>query len=567
MKTRLLRERRTSNLPVDFDPWAAVSYEDLPKALVEAFGNRHWDIVGEQLRQLMDGVTTDGPYGRQLVQLVRSLPLGVDPLFDRYRAVTAIDYGDWEDLQRCLELSPLEAVELEGIRDIWLAPITQRTAPAAVAEHQRALFNIHELQLNRDARRHRHFMQRMFGTRFADVTLRRPDMPTTRHLLYRRLQDAVILSAAESSGGRLPVALALAREGQRLGEKEEQLRIVAHDLELLIRHAMGQRDSSRLEWPLRLASRVGFTPLGAWETLSHLLPLIAAHGGELFEWSAASLERISLRMGSPRAELQACAWRVAAELSTGRGPDGTGLNALLVEAKLAFAGLRVLPQFLDGYARRRYSSFAEALELGRRTGNVWAQLSALSWMTAMNPTEWTSRYLLRLLEVTGWRRLVLVPPEIAGEAALGLMASGLRGGSIVELALSSGRPNVMVEVAARHLEDAHTPLAAQNVAVQALGRVGTTRAREILANLSHRKDQIGVAARAVLTKPASGTVLSEREVEVLQFAAKGMTNKEIGAQLCLSEHTIARHIANARSKLGASNRAEAVSRLSELARS
>jgi DNA-binding CsgD family transcriptional regulator len=36
-----------------------------------------------------------------------------------------------------------------------------------------------------------------------------------------------------------------------------------------------------------------------------------------------------------------------------------------------------------------------------------------------------------------------------------------------------------------------------------------------------------------------------------------MTNRQIGEKLFLSPHTVARHLANARGKLGAANRAEA----------
>ncbi|TMC37173.1 MAG: helix-turn-helix transcriptional regulator, partial [Chloroflexi bacterium] len=92
-------------------------------------------------------------------------------------------------------------------------------------------------------------------------------------------------------------------------------------------------------------------------------------------------------------------------------------------------------------------------------------------------------------------------------------------------------------------------------AVNALGRVGTTHAREILSRLAQRRDEVGKAAANTNEGPAYG--LSEREIEVLSLAADGLTNKQIGEKLFLSPHTIARHVANARAKLGASNRAEA----------
>jgi DNA-binding CsgD family transcriptional regulator/tetratricopeptide (TPR) repeat protein len=49
--------------------------------------------------------------------------------------------------------------------------------------------------------------------------------------------------------------------------------------------------------------------------------------------------------------------------------------------------------------------------------------------------------------------------------------------------------------------------------------------------------------------------LTLREVEVLRLIAAGQTNKEIGATLVISEHTVARHVQNMLTKLGCSSRA------------
>lgn len=68
-----------------------------------------------------------------------------------------------------------------------------------------------------------------------------------------------------------------------------------------------------------------------------------------------------------------------------------------------------------------------------------------------------------------------------------------------------------------------------------------------------------------LTKPQvdqSGLIepLSEREIEVLQLIAKGLTNQEISNKLFLSMHTVKTHTRNIYSKLGAHHRAEAVAK-------
>lgn len=53
--------------------------------------------------------------------------------------------------------------------------------------------------------------------------------------------------------------------------------------------------------------------------------------------------------------------------------------------------------------------------------------------------------------------------------------------------------------------------------------------------------------------------LTERELEVLNLLAQGMPNKEIAAQLIISERTAKFHVSSIMGKLGATNRTEAVS--------
>jgi DNA-binding NarL/FixJ family response regulator len=52
--------------------------------------------------------------------------------------------------------------------------------------------------------------------------------------------------------------------------------------------------------------------------------------------------------------------------------------------------------------------------------------------------------------------------------------------------------------------------------------------------------------------------LSPREIEVLQLASRGLSNKEIGAQLGVVEGTVKIHVANIFGKLDVSDRSEAV---------
>jgi DNA-binding CsgD family transcriptional regulator len=66
-----------------------------------------------------------------------------------------------------------------------------------------------------------------------------------------------------------------------------------------------------------------------------------------------------------------------------------------------------------------------------------------------------------------------------------------------------------------------------------------------------------VVARGI--PPAQeGRPLSEREVACLQFAAHGMTSKDIGLKLGIKQRTANFHFANIISKLGVLNRHEAI---------
>ena len=541
-------------LPELPDVWAPVGLADLPEGLVTAFRARDWRSVKQELSTVMDGSITDGAYGRELLQLVLALPANLDPVLDRYRAAAMVDHGDWDGLRITLPSQTVELLPGAGIREILTANVDRMSLPAGKELQLRGVFEIYEYQARRSMGAIRHWAQRIAGV-YPESMWSRQDIALGRHLRYRQLHDTLLLAIGESQAGCLPVASALATEASRLGDEREPLRAVASDLGGLVQLGLGEQNDFELAIPARICEPTGPSPMGAWEMLFYVTPLLALRDDESLGWSARLSGYIAARLAAPRWQLQADSWRVAADLRAGAAGNKTELAGLVARARRATPGLKALPIFLSGYAERRYDAFEDAERLARQSGNVWLQISALAWMASLDPRPSVGRRLRRLLELTGWRRLVLVPTEIAADAALGMTSLGERSEAILEFALTADRPNVTTELVTRYIDDATTAAETRIAAVNALGHVGTTHAREILRRLGLRRDEVGRAAARVADKPGVG--LSEREIEVLSLAGDGMTNKQIADKLFLSPHTVARHLSNARGKLGASNRAEA----------
>ncbi|MGH3442261.1 MAG: helix-turn-helix domain-containing protein, partial [Nitriliruptorales bacterium] len=73
-----------------------------------------------------------------------------------------------------------------------------------------------------------------------------------------------------------------------------------------------------------------------------------------------------------------------------------------------------------------------------------------------------------------------------------------------------------------------------------------------------------LAAGTLPVAQPDGPSLTDREIEVLRLVADGMPDAEIAVRLVLSEHTVHRHVANIRTRLGVSSRAAAVAQAAKL---
>jgi DNA-binding NarL/FixJ family response regulator len=116
----------------------------------------------------------------------------------------------------------------------------------------------------------------------------------------------------------------------------------------------------------------------------------------------------------------------------------------------------------------------------------------------------------------------------------------------LEAPYECARVRVLIADACRALGDQDTAGSHLDAAIAAFEKLG---AAPELARLAPR------AAAGARAGVLDG--LSEREREVLARLAAGRTNREIGAELSISEHTVARHVSNIFNKLGVSSRTAA----------
>jgi DNA-binding CsgD family transcriptional regulator/tetratricopeptide (TPR) repeat protein len=93
------------------------------------------------------------------------------------------------------------------------------------------------------------------------------------------------------------------------------------------------------------------------------------------------------------------------------------------------------------------------------------------------------------------------------------------------------------------------------------------RIAALLGEADQLARQIGLTALHARIKALGSPVapvtlpdeLSGREAQILRLVAQGLTNREIGAALFISEHTAAKHVSNILTKTGCANRTEAAS--------
>lgn len=79
--------------------------------------------------------------------------------------------------------------------------------------------------------------------------------------------------------------------------------------------------------------------------------------------------------------------------------------------------------------------------------------------------------------------------------------------------------------------------------------------RKTVVQIIEKEPEVAVKANGLLT---------ERECEILEAVARGLTNKQIGEALFVSENTVKKHINNIYFKLDVNRRTQAVARAKQL---
>jgi LuxR family transcriptional regulator, maltose regulon positive regulatory protein len=261
--------------------------------------------------------------------------------------------------------------------------------------------------------------------------------------------------------------------------------------------------------------------------------------------------------------------RRAAELEREEAPFWRTVASVLIGVTLYWRGM----------TDEAGSALEDALRLAEADGNRLAETYALGYLAAVHAgrgaTATADGLLARAEELVGG-------DPAAGEHFVAMMAHLVRSGRLER----EGRPADAVRQAERGMELAgrgaglvERCFAGLELAGLRLRQEGDLEAARELVAESRRilagcpdpgmlAGLVAAAERSVapagrgrpVQAPLAGEQLTERELAVLRLLPSGMTQREIGATLFLSENTVKTHTRGIYRKLAASGRDEAVAR-------
>src|SRR3954447_6790335 len=401
--------------------------------------------------------------------------------------------------------------------------------------------------------------------------------------LARRLDDRVPLATVlvrsywSRGTSSLDEILALLTEavdlGQALGNTEILAEAMAWRVPTFV--ALGDLDAARLELAAVLATAEQTAQPFMLHVAEHYGSSIALCDGRLeeaeararhsHEWSRLlsgsdaagvyGIQMFNIRREQGRlAELAPIIRILAADADRG-GPWRPGLVSVLVELGMEAEARRELARVVD-----------EGLDPFRES--LW--LAALAYLTdacAALGDEATAAIVYPELEpLAGTNVMIghLVACHGAADRYLGMLAATLgeseRAEEHFERAMELNRRMGAVTWLAHTAYEYGRLLLAR-------GNGERDRADTLLGEAAALAERIGMPALLGRVRALGSTVptkrhrdeLSAREVEILCLVARGMSNREIGATLFISEHTAANHIRSILRKTRCANRTEAAS--------
>ena len=132
-----------------------------------------------------------------------------------------------------------------------------------------------------------------------------------------------------------------------------------------------------------------------------------------------------------------------------------------------------------------------------------------------------------------------------GRAALPMLRQAWTSWQEVDGAYDAARVRVLMGIASRDIGDRDA------------AEMEFDAARWVFEQLGARPDLTRVEALSHPAQAAPAGALSAREIQVLRLVAAGKTNRQIAAELFISERTVERHLSNIFTKLDLPSRAAA----------
>jgi LuxR family transcriptional regulator, regulator of acetate metabolism len=216
--------------------------------------------------------------------------------------------------------------------------------------------------------------------------------------------------------------------------------------------------------------------------------------------------------------------------------DGLVVRSVWSDADAGEAEV-ALQELGDTPIRLEYPLVEDEVARGQRTEIVTARVAR-------------SRGARRLIEVFGWDSYVLAALVVQGNT-VGLVHAD-------SSASGRGLDALDVEVASLYAEGLAGVF--ERAVLREMLQLHHHELRSAVEWMSTRLGQLSTDAGESTADQSLADALTPREVEVLRLLARGQTNLEIARTLVVREGTIKYHVKNILRKLGATSRADAVSR-------